>query len=72
MSKKELEFAVFCIENIAVCLEMNGEDVYTLLTVDSNALSDYIIPSYESLHTQGKEYIINDIVEYLTLKGLIK
>ena len=72
MSKKELEFAVFCIENIAMCLEMNGEDVYTLLTVDSNALYDYIIPSYESLHTQGKEYIINDIVEYLTLKGLTK
>ena len=72
MSKKELEFAVFCIENIAECLEISGEDVYRLLTVDSNALYDYIVPSYESLHTQCKEYIINDIIEYLTLKELIK
>ena len=71
MNKKELEFSVFCIENIAERLGRKGEDVYRLLTVSSNVLYDYIVPNYESLHTQGKEYIIDDIVEYLAIKGLL-
>lgn len=48
----ELEFAVFCIENIAIRLEKNAEEVYKMLTEESNILSGYIIPEYEMLHTK--------------------
>jgi len=72
MNKKELDFAVFCIENIAEYLNINGADVYRLLTVDSKILDDYILPNYEPLHTQSKEYIINDIVEYMRKEELLK
>jgi len=70
MNTKELEFAVFCIENVAEYLGLKGDDTYKLLTEKSDILDNYIIPCYDALHTQGKEYIVNDIVEVLHEKGL--
>jgi len=72
LNKKELDFAVFCIENIAEHLNLNGADVYNMLTAESEILDGYIIPSYDALHTQGKEYIVNDVAEYMREEGLIK
>ena len=72
MNKNELDFAVFCIENIAEYLNVNGADIYAMLTVQSNILDDYIVQYYDALHTQGKEYIVNDIIEYMKKEGLIK
>jgi len=70
MNKKELEFTVFCIENVADYLRLKGEEVYKLLTEKSDILDNYIIPCYAALHTQGKDYIVNDIVEFMHEKGL--
>ena len=64
-NSKELEYAVFCIENVAIKLGVNAEVVYDALTEKSNILNDYIIPEYEMLHTQGKEYIVDDIIEVM-------
>ena len=30
----------------------------------------YIIPEYEILHTQSKDYIINDIIEVMKERGV--
>ena len=68
---KELEFAIFCIENVANFLKRDAREVYKMLTEDSNILNSYIIPEYEMLHTQGKEYIVNDIIEYMRERGVI-
>ena len=70
MNTKELAFAVFCIENTAECLGFNGGEMYKLLTEKSGILDNYIIPCYDALHTQGKEYIVNDIIEVMREKGL--
>ena len=59
---RELEFAIFCIENIAAKLGVSAEKVYDALTEKSDILNDYIIPEYEILHTQGKEYIGDYII----------
>lgn len=72
ISKRQLEFAVFSIENVADKLGITGNKVYQLLTNNSNILDNYIIPCYESLHTQSKEYIVNDIIEYMKDTGVIK
>lgn len=66
----ELEFAVFCIENIAIKLKKNAEDIYQALTETSNILHNYIIPEYEILHTQDRDYIINDIIDVMTERGV--
>ena len=51
-NSKELEFAVFCIENVAAKLGMNAERVYRAFTKKSNILNGYIVPEYEALHTR--------------------
>ena len=72
MKLKELEFAVFCIENVAEKLNITGKDIFNLLTKNSNILDGYIVPSYDVLHTQGKNYIVNDIIECMTEQGVLK
>jgi hypothetical protein len=72
MTKDELEFAIFCIENLAGRIDAGGEVVYKLLTQDGNLLDTYIISNYAALHTQGKEYIVNDLVEIMRKEGLLK
>jgi len=71
MDTKELAFTVFCIENVAEHLGLKGNEIYKLLSEKSNILDSYIIPCYDTLHTQGKEYIVNDIVDYMGEKGLL-
>lgn len=71
LSEKELEFAIFCIENVAFFLKRDAQEVYKMLTEKSEILYNYIIPEYEMLHTQGKEYIVNDIVDFMKEKGVV-
>lgn len=68
---RELGFAIFCIENIAAKLGVSAEKVYDALTEKSDILNDYIIPEYEILHTQGKEYIVDDIIEVMKERGVL-
>jgi predicted DNA-binding protein YlxM (UPF0122 family) len=72
MNKKELDFAVFCIESIAEYQNISGSDIYDMLNADSKILDEYIVQNYEALHTQDKEYIVNDIIEYMKKEGLLK
>ena len=71
ITKNELAFAVFCIENIAEHLSLRGDEIYFLLTEKSDILDNYIIPCYDALHTQGKEYIVREIVEMMQAKGIM-
>ncbi len=71
MTAYEMEFTVFCIENIAKKLSLPGEDVYLRLARYSNILDEYIVHNFEVLHSQSKEYIVNDIIEYMEECGVI-
>jgi hypothetical protein len=64
-------FAVFCIESLADELEMSGDKVYKLLTDKSDILDGYILPSYDALHTQGKEYIVRELKEIMQKRGIL-
>lgn len=67
--KERVEFAVFCIENIAERIGANASQVYEALK-KSLIMDSYILPNYEVLHTQGKEYIVDDILEVMKEKGV--
>jgi len=67
-----LEFAVFCIENVAEKLGKAGNEIYSILAEKSDILDSYIIPCYDVLHTQGKSYIVNDILSYMKKRGLVE
>lgn len=67
----ELEFAVFCIENVAAKLGVDAERVYQAFTKKSDILNGYIVPEYEVLHTQSREYIVNDLLDVMKERGVV-
>lgn len=66
-----LDFVIFCIEEVAAKLQLPGNVVYDLLTEKSDILSGYIVPSYDVLHTQSKQYIVDDIISLMREEGLV-
>lgn len=67
---QELEFVVFCIENVAARIGMEAPQLYAILTEKSDILNSYIVPEYEILHTQSKDYIVDEILEVMQEGGI--
>ena len=65
--EKILEFVSFCIENFKVKFKMKGKDVANLFS--KSGVMDFLIDSYDLLHTQGKEYILSEIELFLQNRG---
>jgi hypothetical protein len=72
LTKEESFFAVFCIESLADELNISGDEVYHLLAIDSTILDDYIIPCFEPLHTQGKEYIVQELIGVMREREVLR
>ena len=70
MSRNKIDFVTYCIGNLARRLGMNASEVYRLLK-QSGILMEYIVPSYDVLHTFGKEYLMEDLTEYMKEKGVL-
>ena len=71
MNKSALEFAVFCIESVAERLSLPGNQVYDMLTKQSNILYSYVIPSVDVLHTQGKIYFVDVLLSLMRERGVL-
>lgn len=69
-NSRELEFAVFCIENVAAKLGVGAERVYRAFTEKGDILHGYIVPEYEILHTQSREYIVDDLLTVMKERGV--
>ena len=70
MSCNNIDFVTYCIGNLSRRLNMSAVEVYRRLK-QSGILTDYIIPSYDVLHTFGKEYLMEDLTEYMREKGVL-
>ena len=70
MTSEELEFIDFCIFILAERLNKSAQEIYKLLTKDTDLLESYLKPCYDVLHTQGKEYIIAEILEAFSERGI--
>ena len=71
MTTQELEFAIFFIESVAQEQKTDAKVIYQALTQKSNLLYDYVIPCYDSLHTQSKEYIVDDLIHIMQERGVL-
>ena len=69
-NSRELEFAVFCIENVAAKLGVGAERVYRAFTEKGDILHGYIVPEYEILHTQSREYIVEELLDVMNERGI--
>ena len=70
MDKKTLEFVTFCISKLSILLKLPQEEIYSRLE-KSGILYDYIIPSYDVLHTFSERYLMLDLMEYMNEKGVL-
>ena len=46
----------------------NAARVYQAFTEKSDILNGYIVPEYEMLHTQSREYIVDDLLDVMKEK----
>lgn len=69
MDRKTLEFTVFLIHALADAWNRPYRRVYQILN-ETGILDDYILPFYDVLHTQGKQYLIEDITGFVRDKGV--
>lgn len=58
------EFVVFCIENTAIRLNIPGVQVFQELK-RTDGIRSFLYPSYPALHTQGKDYIVDETIAYI-------
>ena len=68
-TKKELQFNIFLIHNLADRWNKSPADVYRIL-YKTHILDDYIFMCYDTLHTLGMEYLIDDITDFVREKGV--
>ena len=64
LKEKQLEFIIYCIENTAERLGRYSADVYNKLK-ELGAIDGYINAFYDTLHTQGRAYIVDSLLEYI-------
>ncbi len=69
LEKKELTFVVFILHALGQHWNMTTPEVYDILN-STGILDDYIIKFYDVLHTLGKEYLVEDITEFVREKGI--
>jgi len=66
--EKELTFSIFILYSLAEAWKKTPAAVYRILN-RTGILDHYIIRCYDTLHTQGKECIVEDITEFAREKG---
>lgn len=69
MDKKSLEFTVFMIHALAESWCKSCKSVYKILN-NTGILDEYIVPYYDVLHTQGEQYLVDDITGFVKDKGV--
>ena len=70
MNNNTLDFATFCIGNLSRRLGLPEKEIYHRLKT-SGILSEYIVPSYDVLHTFSKEYLMEDLTDFMREKGVL-
>jgi len=61
--KDTVLFVAFCIEEYGAAKGMGGEQVLRLFT--QYGVTDYLNECYEPLHTQGRQWLIAEIDEFI-------
>ncbi len=70
MNFNNVDFVTYCIGNLSRRLGLSAGEVYRRLK-KSGILTEYIVPSYDVLHTFGKEYLMEDLIDYMREKGVL-
>ena len=69
MSKKDKDialFVAFCIEEYGAAKGMTGEQALDLFS--QYGVTDYLSEFYDTLHTQGRQWLIEEIDEFINIR----
>lgn len=70
MTKDVLEFTTYCISKLAEYLNIPQKEVFQRL-LQSGILYNYIVPSYDVLHTFSSRYLMEDLTDYMREEGVL-
>jgi hypothetical protein len=62
-SDKVTQFIIFCTENYRITRQMEGSEVVAIF--QKYHVYDFLTKNYDILHTQGEEYILEEIDIYI-------
>ena len=68
MDRESFEFTVYMIHACANAWDKYPSEVYNLLQ-QANCIDRYLVPYYDVLHTLGTNYTVDDIAEYMRIRG---
>ena len=69
MTKESFEFVVYMIHACARKWHVTPEKAYQ--TIEGvGCVSKFLVPLYDILHTQSVDFVVEDIQEYLTNRGV--
>lgn len=69
MDKNILEFITFAIGSVAERLQKSPSEIYKIF-MQSNVIAGYLIPAYDVLHTFGRQYLVDDVLDFMKEKGV--
>ena len=69
MDKNILEFITFTIGSVAERLQKSPSEIYKIFR-QSNVIAGYLIPAYDVLHTFGRQYLVDDVLDFMKEKGV--
>ena len=68
-TEREKDFSVFLIHRLSERWDIPVPETYSILN-KTDILDGYIIKCYDTLHTLGTEYLVEDLTEFAREKGI--
>lgn len=69
MDKNVLEFVTFAIGCVAERLHKSPAEIYKVFK-QANVIAGYLVPAYDVLHTFGRQYLVDDVLDFMKEKGI--
>ena len=69
MTTNIFSFVIYMIHACANRWKQTPSEVYDKLQ-RVGCINKYLVPNYEVLHTQSSDYVVEDIEEYLAVRGI--
>lgn len=61
--KEVFEFYTYCLENYALRKQISGMRAWVIFK--ESGADEYVIDNYDLLHTQGLEYVLDDVQRFI-------
>lgn len=68
MSREVTEFVIYIINEISNVKNIYPSKIYSVLD-KTGCIKDYLVPFYDVLHTLSSQQVVDDVLEYISVRG---